>query len=519
MWSTVVFVYVICIQIPTTFSADPNCDGDMFNCGDGQCISKEWQCDGAGDCLDDSDEHNCDGFNDCTENEFRCSNNLCIAKILHCDHNNDCTDGSDEQNCQVDVDDYNEYGHCNEHCDTCDMGGNCKMCKEGWFGEADEVSGEFALICDQTCPATCKFGHCDGHTGYCKDGCKHGYYGKRCEDNCKQICVYEDCDLFGNCTIGCKAGTFGPKCAEYCPQRCKDKLCDVVNGSCSKGCADNFYGSHCNITCPKTCNTVAVGPSCHAESGSCLAGCLNGFYGERCSDVCQHCVNNTCQKDDGVCVHGCIMGYRLDVYARTCLYGLQDNNVDKMAQTAKPLPVYAVVAIAVGCVVLVVIVVIMIIRRYRRRNTSRSSEMLGGIPMEAVANATYETCQEPSDRIYTTTDGSEEVGVGRGDDLAYKFNGKAYLKNSLPKEKKTMKYKRSNDLIGNDKHQSNYETPAPAFDETGYISPIAELFHGDDGYEVPSPSTSGRNAVDENDTNIYSEPDECCFIGPNDPID
>ncbi|KAH3804239.1 hypothetical protein DPMN_132521 [Dreissena polymorpha] len=51
------------------------------------------------------------------------------------------------------------------------------------------------------------------------------------------------------------------------------------------------------------------------------SGCLNGFHDQTCSDVCQHCVNNTCQKDDGVCVHGCILGYRLDVSVQKCVYG------------------------------------------------------------------------------------------------------------------------------------------------------------------------------------------------------
>ncbi|XP_052216214.1 fibropellin-1-like isoform X8 [Dreissena polymorpha] len=608
MWITVVFVLTICIQIPSTST------------------------------LSDKDDFDYNGFND--------------------------------------------YGNCHDHCAACNDS-TCTLCKEGWHGVAEEVSGEVAFICDQPCPTPCKSGHCDGKTGYCKDGCKHGYYGKRCEGNCKQICVYGECDSFGNCTIGCEAGTFGPRCDATCPQRCKDALCDVLNGSCSKGCAGNLYGSHCNMTCPNNCNTIAVGPSCQAESGMCLAGCLNGFYGQRCSDMCQHCVNNTCQKDNGVCVHGCILGYRLDVAARKCVYDINecatipckngarcidginaysckcvagwtgtncdqninecatipckngatcidrmnaysckcvagwtgtncsqninecatipckngatcidgmnaysckcvagwtgtncdqnkdvngyndngnchdhcaacngstcklckegwygeaeevsgevaficdqpcptpcshDNDGDPMTQTpesiSKPLTVVAIAvgAIAVGCVVIVVVVIRVIVHRKRRRTESRSIET----PMKEMDNAIYETCEEPSDRI-TTVNCNEEVDIGRVDNRVYKYDGNSDFQDPVPKAKT---YKRSTDWRGQGKHNAS-QLETLAADQPGFISPNAEVFRGDDGYEVHFPSTSGRNAVDENDANIYSEPDERCF-GPKDYIE
>ncbi|KAH3804237.1 hypothetical protein DPMN_132519 [Dreissena polymorpha] len=252
------------------------------------------------------------------------------------------------------------------------------------------------------------------------------------------------------------------------------------------------------MTCPYTCNTIAIGSSCHAESGSCLAGCLNGFYGQRCSDVCQHCVNNTCQKDDGVCVHGCIIGYRLDVSVQKCLYA---------GSITKALPVYAVVAIAVGCVVIVVVFIGVIIHRTRRRTESRSIET----PMKAVDNAIYETCETPSD---TTVDCYEEVDIGRVDNPAYKYNGNSDLQNPVPQAKT---YKRSSDWRGQGKHNAS-QLETLAADQPGFISPNAEVFRGDDGYEVHFPSTSGRNAVDEKNANIYSEPDERCF-GPKDYIE
>ena len=35
------------------------CSNSEFRCNNGQCISGRWQCDGVGDCQDDSDEDGC----------------------------------------------------------------------------------------------------------------------------------------------------------------------------------------------------------------------------------------------------------------------------------------------------------------------------------------------------------------------------------------------------------------------------------------------------------------------------
>ncbi|PSN45884.1 hypothetical protein C0J52_11038 [Blattella germanica] len=73
------------------------CLVNEFQCPDGTCIPKRWQCDGKKDCLYAADEVNC---TECMNAEFRCENDhKCIPLRWHCDGQQDCPDGSDEINC------------------------------------------------------------------------------------------------------------------------------------------------------------------------------------------------------------------------------------------------------------------------------------------------------------------------------------------------------------------------------------------------------------------------------------
>ncbi|XP_072552989.1 basement membrane-specific heparan sulfate proteoglycan core protein [Salminus brasiliensis] len=77
------------------------CRGDQAMCQNGECISRDYLCDGERDCSDGSDELKCGTPSPCEPNEFKCKNGRCALKLWRCDGDNDCKDNSDEMDCPV----------------------------------------------------------------------------------------------------------------------------------------------------------------------------------------------------------------------------------------------------------------------------------------------------------------------------------------------------------------------------------------------------------------------------------
>ena len=61
---------------------------------------KSWLCDGNPDCPGKEDESTifCKQHK-CEKNEYQCANGQCIPKRYECDYVSDCFDKSDEENC------------------------------------------------------------------------------------------------------------------------------------------------------------------------------------------------------------------------------------------------------------------------------------------------------------------------------------------------------------------------------------------------------------------------------------
>ena len=90
-----------CIDESDEQNCENRCTGDMFKCMNGKCIENTWACDGMDDCGDASDERSCLGAGaaPCPPAEFRCRKGACISTNWLCDGSPDCPGGEDEERC------------------------------------------------------------------------------------------------------------------------------------------------------------------------------------------------------------------------------------------------------------------------------------------------------------------------------------------------------------------------------------------------------------------------------------
>lgn len=76
------------------------CPPGQFACVDTVgCVNTSARCDGQIQCPTGSDEDHCPPSEGCLESDWSCKNDICIPKELHCNGAKDCLDNSDEEDC------------------------------------------------------------------------------------------------------------------------------------------------------------------------------------------------------------------------------------------------------------------------------------------------------------------------------------------------------------------------------------------------------------------------------------
>ncbi|XP_052762357.1 multiple epidermal growth factor-like domains protein 10 [Mya arenaria] len=329
------------------------CDGPCNN--DGTCIT----------CISNFEGARCDA---CIQGKYGedCSMN-CHYQNCHCTEFNicdscktgfagefcmKCVAGKYGENCTISCPNLCKGGNCTsggvciecntgyygEQCnDMCSMGCSGGVCdKDGTCACTDNFTGtkcnkcvedKYGDNCQHECSVGCFTLSCGKEDGSCYGGCKDGFYGMYCSQNCSDIdneCL--KCNqLNGICSI-CNTGFYRNESGDCttCNSNCNNGLCNHETGKCISGCAEGFWGDKCDVNCSSYCGTCQQGSG---DCDSCKDPTVHGLY---CNESCNSsCYENKCDQGNGHCSNGC----NGDFFGNMCQFNCPVNCQQRGADT------------------------------------------------------------------------------------------------------------------------------------------------------------------------------------------
>ncbi|KAI8034069.1 putative vitellogenin receptor [Drosophila gunungcola] len=232
-----------------------------FRCRSGECLTMAHRCNGRRDCVDNSDEMDCDEEHRrkpkvmCSPRQFPChSGDQCVAKERRCDEHMDCHDHSDEQHCEL----FDKTKKCHVHQHACDNG---KCVDSG-------------LVCDGTndCGDNSDEAMCEAPSG-----CEPGMF--QCSSG-SCIAASWECDGRIDCSDGSD---------EH--DKCGHRSCPPDMHRCLLGqCLDRSLVCDGHNDCGDKSDELNCGPGSGTGSGSTTANISCGEEQYQCSSNLKICL-------------------------------------------------------------------------------------------------------------------------------------------------------------------------------------------------------------------------------------